>query len=312
MDPLKAPPRPPLAMIVSGHEWTARSMESVLVPHGYTILRAFQAGDVLRQLARVQPDLFLLDANLPDGAGIDLCRSLKSSPLLNPATPIILTSAGPLSRRERIEALRAGAWEVFGLPLDAEELVLKLGSFVRAKLATDEARESSLLDDATGLYNVRGLLHRVHELASEASRSHRALACVVFAPEIDPDEPVDESRVDASAAFVARVLKAFGRRSDTIGRMSRTEFAVIATGTDEAGAQLLATRVAEAASRENGSKERPEIRLRSGCFAIEDLSDTTIEPAELLVRATMALRKSQPDSVPVEPVRFTTIRPHLA
>src|SRR6185295_6366192 len=104
------------------------------------------------QARAAQPDAVFLDVGL---AGVNLCRTLRDDSRLGPAAPIFLITPGAASRAERLDALRAGAWEIFGLPLDGEELILKLRTYVAAKLDADRAREESLLDVWTGFYNVR-------------------------------------------------------------------------------------------------------------------------------------------------------------
>src|SRR5881409_763312 len=83
----------------------------------------------------------------------------------------------------------AGAWECIAPPHDADEILLKIGAYVHAKLDADRARSEGLLDSATRLYNRQGLARRARELGAQAYRDHGALACVVFALDIDPSGP---------------------------------------------------------------------------------------------------------------------------
>lgn len=46
----------------------------------------------LRSLAKINPNLFILDIMLPDGNGIDICRQLKSNEATREA-PIVMISA---------------------------------------------------------------------------------------------------------------------------------------------------------------------------------------------------------------------------
>ena len=283
--------RPPLVLIVDDQEWTARAFESVLGPAGFAVLRAGSARQALEQARAVAPDVVLARADLPDGSGAALCRGLRREARVGPATPLFVTSAAPLKRDERLEALRAGAWDVLALPVDAEELLLKLGAFVGAKFEADRAREESLVDLATGLYSVHGLLRRVRELGLEAIRHPGPLGCAVLAP----DEPAADDgappRGDAVTGWMVRLVTRAGRRSDVIGRLSQTEFAVLAPHTDPEGVLRLSRRLLADAGREPGAPP-----LRVGCYAVENFGDAALEPVELLVRATMALRRAQRDA----------------
>src|SRR5882724_3254237 len=186
----------PLVLIANDQEWSARSLESILGPSGYSVVRAYTGQQALERAQATQPDLIILDAQMPDMHGFDVCRTLRADPRFSSTTPIVITTSGPSGRTQRLEAYRAGAWEFLGQPLDGEALLLKLGTFLQSKQQVDILREENLLDSGTGLYNMRGLARRAHEIGADALRRREALACAVFAPEteMDSDEeaPSDE------------------------------------------------------------------------------------------------------------------------
>ncbi|HEX7051964.1 MAG TPA: response regulator [Longimicrobiales bacterium] len=279
--------------MASAHEWLARSFESVLGPNGFAVLRAYTGAQALDHARDAQPDAIFLDVSLSDVHGVDICRTLRADPHTAPGTPIFLITSGPTSRQERLDALRSGAWELFTPPLDAEELLLKLGTYVTAKMDADRAREESLLDRLTGFYNIRGLLRRVRELGSDAFRYHRALACIAFSPDGDGEsEPDDAAANRLPLDRLARLFKEMCRASDTIARLGQNEFIIVAPNTDSAGALDLARRLTAAAEAATDEDEEP-VRLRAGLYAVPDFQEAAIQPVEMLVRATMALRRSQ-------------------
>lgn len=281
-----ASPRAPLALLASAQEWSSRSLESILAPSGYAVLHAFTARETLDRARRGQPDVILLDAQLPDRDGMAVCRALRDDPQLSRSTPILVLTSGPPTKQLRLAALRAGAWELLTLPVDAEELLLKLESYIQAKVEADRAREEGLVDAATGLYNVRGLARRARELGSDAFRHHAALACVVFGTDLSPGKADEEAQL--STEF-ATVVQRSGRVSDAIGVLGRTEFAIIAPATDAGAAVRLAERLLEAFTTAAPQAHRsPAIRV--GYEAVDDVHATAIEPVDLLIRATTALR----------------------
>jgi len=289
--------RPPLALIGSDQEWSIRSIESILGPHGYAVLRAYNGKEVLERAQTGQPDVVILDLRLPDQDGRVVCRALREQRIVTPATPILMISSGNPAKADRLKALQAGAWEVLSLPLDAEEFLLKLSAFVHAKTESDALREEGLVDRSTGFYSVRGLARRAREVGAEAFRRKTALACVVIG--VDPiDAAGAESGADSTALaealeIVGHAFQTTARSSDVIGRLGRSEFAVIAPATDAEGAMRLAERIAEAvASRESVRGARVSgVKLRAGYEGVADLHQTPVEPVDLLVRATAALRQ---------------------
>jgi PleD family two-component response regulator len=285
--------RRPTVLIASHQEASSRSLESILVPGGYWVIKAYTGAQALERARTAQPDVVILDSILPDRNGLDVCRELRRDPLLA-NTPIVIVSPDHVTRQQRIEALRAGAWDHLGAPLDAEHLLLKIETFARTKLEADRAREEGLLDQGTGLYNLRGLARRAQELASQASRQSAAFACVVFAPAFgdagSATEPAEDA-IEAAVAQLATAFRAAGRQSDAIGRVGPTEFAVVAFGTDAAGSVKLAERLRDAVY--GGATKR--FRLRAGYYVVPDSRRRPADAAATVLRATAALRQSHGD-----------------
>ncbi|MEP7247585.1 MAG: response regulator [Gammaproteobacteria bacterium] len=286
-------PVPPLVLIANDQEWSARSLESILGPNGYSVIRAYTGQQALDRARTAHPDLIILDAQMPDMHGFDVCRSLRSDPRFSATTPIIITTSGPSGRTQRLEAYRAGAWEFLGQPLDGEALLLKLRTFIQSKLEVDALRDESLLDHATGLYNMRGLARRAREIGSEAFRRHEALACVVFTPETEgADGESSDEETQRVAERVGLVFRQTGRTSDAVGRLGLSEFAVIAPATGANGAERLVERLGdsiEAAPIPARGGDR-RIRIRAGYCAVSDFAESPIDAVEILLRATTALR----------------------
>jgi diguanylate cyclase (GGDEF)-like protein len=280
--------RPPLVLVANDQEWSARSLESILAPNGYAVLRAYTGRQALERARSANPDLIILDAQMPDLHGIEVCRQLRKDPRFPPTVPIVITTAGPSGRAQRLEAYQAGAWEFLGQPLDGESLLLRLKTFLAAKFAADGLQEESLLDPETGLYNTRGLSRRAREVSAEVARRHAALACVVFAAA--PDQPGGDAAPggDALARSVGSLLRQHGRASDVIGRLGDGEYAVIAPHTEARGAVQMVERLERLLQNPETTENR--IHLRAGYSAIPDLSAAHLDANQVLLQATSALR----------------------
>jgi len=286
--------RPPLILLANEHEWAARSLETILGPHGFAVLRAYTGRQLLGLVRSAQPDLIMVDVRLPDMRGVDVCRALRDDPHFAEETPIILTSSGSPERKERLEAFKAGAWEIVSQPLDAELLLLKLDAYMRGKRAVDRLRDESLLDQATGLYNMQGMVRRAREMSADAQRLRAPISCVAFTPvattEAEPTPPaITEIMIERLGAIVRRT----GRASDAIGRLGPTEFAIIAPSTEEPGAirmmERLESQLSDMMTTQNGIAQRVE--LRAGYCTVSDGADTDVDAVEMLLRANTALRQ---------------------
>ena len=224
----------PLVLIANDQEWTARAVESILMANGFRVSRAFTAKDTLALASASDPDVVILDQQLPDFSGVEVCRQLRADPRFGTSLPVMITTAGPSGRQQRLSAYEAGAWEFYGQPLDAEALLHKLRVYSAAYREVRRLRQATMLDPATGLYSRSGLARRASELLGEARRSGRAVACVAWSLAGAAD--TDGSR-QAGA-----LLRLQGRTADAFGRLENGEFAVVAPGTDARGAEQLAER----------------------------------------------------------------------
>jgi diguanylate cyclase (GGDEF)-like protein len=287
-------PAAPLVLIANDQEWSARSLESILGPNGFSVVRAYTGQQALERARTSQPDLIILDAQMPDMHGFEVCRTLRADPRFSATTPIVITTSGPSGRTQRLEAYRAGAWEFLGQPLDGEALLLKLNTFLQCKREVDSLREENLLDPGTGLYNMRGLSRRAREIGAEAFRRRDPVACVVFAPDTDEDEAeaLEEEESRRTSDQVALLFRQAGRASDAIGRLGQSEYGVIAPATGPEAAIRLVRRlggVIESSPIPVRGGEKT-LRLRAGYCAVPDFAESSVDAVELLLRATTALR----------------------
>jgi PleD family two-component response regulator len=287
-------PASPLVLIANDQEWSARSIESILGPNGYSVVRAYTGQQALERARTSQPDIIILDAQMPDMHGFEVCRALRSDPRFSVTTPIVITTSGPSGRTQRLEAYRCGAWEFLGQPLDGEALLLKLATFLQSKQQVDVLREENLLDSGTGLYNMRGLARRAREIGADALRRREALSCVVFAPEAGPeaDEESPSDELLRMSDQVGTIFRQVGRVSDAIGRLGPIEFAVIAPATGRDGALRLVNRLGGAVEATKIAVRGGELplRVKAGYCAVPDFSESAVDATELLLRATTALR----------------------
>ena len=288
--------RPPLVLIINDQEWSTRSLESILGPSGYAVLRAYTGRKGLERIRTASPDLIMVDINLPDFSGIELCSIISRSRDVSPSVPIIITTASHPSRSVRLQALRAGAWDFLSHPFDPEELILQLDAYMRAKFHTDEAISQAMLDQDTGLYNLKGLVQRARELGSQAYRQSSPLACVAFTVELDADsDETSEELLSQAVMSVAEIIRQAGRTSDIIGRLGKNEFGIVAPETDATGAVRLAERIGTAIdSLDAGHRGW---KLNAGFDAVSDFRESPIEPSDLLQRATQASRISNPSTL---------------
>ena len=255
----------PRILLANPDEIFARSLESILTSAGYAVLWAPTAANALEQEHRARPDAAIVAMDLADeGGGLALCRTLRRERGLSPSMPIFLTQPTAATRPQRIEALRAGADELWGQPMDPEEFRLRLAAQLRAKSEADRARNEGLLDDRTRLWNDRGLLRRAEELLAATIRDRSAIGVAVV--DIDGDELRNDWAVGDR---VAEGVRRWARLSDAVGRTGTTRFAVVAPRTGRSGCARLGERLLNGLDSTFGTACS---WLRVGFVAFEDAS----------------------------------------
>ncbi|OQW30021.1 MAG: hypothetical protein A4E19_10700 [Nitrospira sp. SG-bin1] len=129
----------------------------LLSRQGYRVIETNNGREALAMAAAERPDLILLDVNLPDIDGFDVCRQLKTQPETQ-FIKILQTSAARIGAPDRLRGLEVGADAYLIEPAEEEELIgtvealLKLGQHERdnrrliERLSESEARYRSLVE----------------------------------------------------------------------------------------------------------------------------------------------------------------------
>ena len=89
---------------------------------GYAVTEVTDFADVTGQLLALAPDLVLLDLNLPEVSGFQICRDIKQ----RSALPVLV-----LTSRDEVHALELGADEYLTKPYRKERLLARIGNVLK-------------------------------------------------------------------------------------------------------------------------------------------------------------------------------------
>ena len=112
----------------------------ILTVAGFEVVEAATGEEALR-LAADRPDLVLLDVNLPDISGLEVCARLKADPA-TAGIAVVHLSAWAIDSDARSEGLEGGADGYLTQPVGARELVASLRATLRLREVEKELRES--------------------------------------------------------------------------------------------------------------------------------------------------------------------------
>src|SRR5262245_22844294 len=103
----------------------------------FNVVEARTGGDALRMIEKMQPPVVLLDVQLPDITGYDVCRYVKQK---WPGIMVLMTSATFTSSADRTQGLDSGADSFLVQPSEPLELVAAINALLRIRRSEDELR----------------------------------------------------------------------------------------------------------------------------------------------------------------------------
>ena len=115
---------------------------------GYEVLEAATGKEALEVLQLRKPRLVILDVNLPDMSGIDVCRTIKSAPHTS-SVLVLQVSATAVEAWSRVEGLEAGADNYVVEPVPQEVFLASVKALVRISEAEEAVRASATEWQAT-------------------------------------------------------------------------------------------------------------------------------------------------------------------
>lgn len=129
---------PPTILVVDDRPESVQMVSDLLATEGYQVLPAYTGQEALDSIHRHQPDLILLDLNMPVMNGYEVCERLKADPTTAHIPVLMLTAwADP---DHRVRGLQLGAADYLVKPFDYRELLARVQARLQSKQQTEELR----------------------------------------------------------------------------------------------------------------------------------------------------------------------------
>lgn len=139
-------------LIIDDNPQSIRNLSSLIRDQGDIVFAT--TGEKGMELARkVIPDLILLDVEMPDISGYEVCRRLKNDILTEHATIVIVTSHKTVECE--VTALEAGAADFITKPLNAPVVRARVKTQLMLKQQANELVRQAEHDGLTGAFNRR-------------------------------------------------------------------------------------------------------------------------------------------------------------
>lgn len=117
---------------------TVQLVREVLLLYGYRVVEAFDGLEALEKIQHAQPDLLILDIQMPRMDGYEVCRRLKDNPV-TAHIPVLMLS-GMESVDHRVQGLSLGAEDYITKPFRPAELAARVEARLRTKREVDALR----------------------------------------------------------------------------------------------------------------------------------------------------------------------------
>jgi diguanylate cyclase (GGDEF)-like protein len=211
-----------------------------LADERHVVIEAENGAQARELIKLVRPDLIVLDVELPDVNGIDLCAEIRADSSFRFTPVIILTSNYELE--QIVEGYRRGADDYISKdPFNAKEFELRVKARVqRASML----REEATVDALTGCSSRRVLFERLDDELYRFRRYDQSFSLMIC--DLDDFKKINDKFGHIAGDIVLKefafFLKSSFRISEVVARYGGEEFAVLMPATDFPGAGKAALR----------------------------------------------------------------------
>ena len=140
-------------LIVDDSVMNLKAASLALTAVGYDVVTANDGREALERVEKANPDLIILDVQMPGLDGYEVCRRLRRSQRFS-ARPIMMLTANT-SLYEKVQGLEAGADDYMGKPFEAEELQARVKALLRRSLVAP-SQEPVAQCKEIALFSLRG------------------------------------------------------------------------------------------------------------------------------------------------------------
>ncbi len=237
-------------------------------------------------------DLILLDIEMPDINGYDVCKRIKNNETIKNIPIIFIT--GRTSQEDEEYGLNLGAIDYITKPFNKAIVKLRIKNYLDLKIKNDMLEKLSMYDGLTNIRNRRFFDETFEKTFSEIKRDKKSLAVLMI--DIDFFKPYNDNyghgQGDETLRKVAKALeKTIKRASDFVARYGGEEFVILLKDINKDGVEAVANNLLNAVRElkitHEFSKIENYVTISIGASFYNSNSDIT--KLELLLKADETL-----------------------
>ena len=237
-------------------------------------------------------DLILLDIEMPDINGYDVCKRIKNNETIKNIPIIFIT--GRTSQEDEEYGLNLGAIDYITKPFNKAIVKLRIKNYLDLKIKNDMLEKLSMYDGLTNIKNRRYFDETFEKTFNEIKRDKKSLAVLMI--DIDFFKPYNDNyghgQGDETLRKVAKALeKTIKRASDFVARYGGEEFVILLKDINKDGVEAVANNLLNAVRElkitHEFSKIENYVTISIGASFYNSSSDIT--KLELLLKADETL-----------------------
>ncbi len=286
----------PTILVIDDDKVLTSLLDGILNSVG-TVLIANTGPDGLGLARDEQPDLILLDVQMPGQDGFDIISELKTDPTVRHIPVIFIT--GEVIPEIESHCLEAGGADYIAKPVNPRVLKARARTHLLIKQQADMLAELSFRDALTGTLNQGAFDERLESECARAAWRDRPVALLL----IDVDEFAAYNRMyghvagDDVLVALADVLTAQAKQpGSVVARVGGDSFAVLLPEASTAEASTVAERVCSAVRdlgmRHHGSSASDQVTVSVGVAGMPAV-DAVRSAEGLLAAAGLQMRRAK-------------------
>ncbi|MFS1422479.1 diguanylate cyclase [Shewanella sp. 10N.286.48.B5] len=209
-----------------------------LLQEDYDIFMATDGDQVIDVCMGLQPDMVLLDIEMPTVNGFEVCKQLKANPLTANIAVIFITAH--FEEATEVKGLQLGAVDFIHKPINPIITKTRVKNQLRLKQQSDLLRSFAMYDALTGVANRRQFDQRFAANWRHCVREKEPISIILL--DIDVFKQYNDNyghqQGDNCLAQVAKTIQqTLKRPCDLVARYGGEEFVCILPQTDFCGAE---------------------------------------------------------------------------
>jgi len=272
------PSVPAKILVVEDDKDISGMLETVLRENGFDVYAAQDGKLGASMLAKVSPDLVLLDLQIPNRTGLELLGDVrKRDQEFGIFMPVVILTGVYTSRNDKVISLNSGADDFLHKPFDLVELLARVRSLLRIRELNKRAQYLATHDHLTRCYNRRFLVDFVRREFERAKRYKKPFSYLLLDMDHfkDINDEFGHDQGDNVLMQVGFKLQDFFRAVDCVARLGGDEFAAVLPdcGAEDAakvGERLVKEMKVPSGSPELSTKIRERVSFSLGIASLPD------------------------------------------